>query len=313
MINIKSLMYAAEINRLGSVKKAADKLYIGQPNLSRLLIDLEEELGITLFERSPKGMKATPEGEEVFAYADKLFRQIEVIEDYCRSAGSDLKKFSVSVSPSEYITEAFTAFAASFADIHSAELSFVETDVKRVIGNVISNNCHIGIIRYESLFDSYFKEYLTEKHLSYEVIGEFPLMITVSNRSVLAGMRSVSRSKLCGMTEIKLNDRFVPSLTEMRVRKETELTEKEIVVTNISTQLELVSADTNSFMLSPPLTEQRLEMYGLVQVYDTDIMREVKDILIKNENHSLTELDSLFIDELMRAKRKYRSGLSILI
>ena len=62
-MNILHLKYAAEIAKTGSLNKAAENLYMGQPNLSRAIKELESSLGITIFRRSSKGMVATPEGE----------------------------------------------------------------------------------------------------------------------------------------------------------------------------------------------------------------------------------------------------------
>ena len=53
-MNLLYLKYAVEIAACGSLNKAAEKLYIGQPNLSRTIKELEASLGATIFERSPK-------------------------------------------------------------------------------------------------------------------------------------------------------------------------------------------------------------------------------------------------------------------
>ena len=63
------MKYAVEVARLGSLSKAAETLIIAQPNISRSIKDLEADLGITIFNRSAKGMVLTPEGEEFINYA----------------------------------------------------------------------------------------------------------------------------------------------------------------------------------------------------------------------------------------------------
>ena len=64
-MNILHLKYAVEIAKTGSLNKAAENLYMGQPNLSRAIRELEGSLGITIFERTPRGMRTTPDGEEI--------------------------------------------------------------------------------------------------------------------------------------------------------------------------------------------------------------------------------------------------------
>ena len=65
-MNILHLKYAVEIAKTGSLNKAAENLYMGQPNLSRAIRELEAGLGITIFERTPRGMVVTPDGEAFF-------------------------------------------------------------------------------------------------------------------------------------------------------------------------------------------------------------------------------------------------------
>ena len=55
-MNTLSLRYALEVNRTRSITKAAQNLYMGQPNLSRAIRDLEKDLGIVIFERTTKGV-----------------------------------------------------------------------------------------------------------------------------------------------------------------------------------------------------------------------------------------------------------------
>ena len=68
-MNILYMKYAVEVAKTGSINKAADNLYIAQPNLSRAVKELENSLGITVFKRTPKGMTLTHDGEKFIQYA----------------------------------------------------------------------------------------------------------------------------------------------------------------------------------------------------------------------------------------------------
>ena len=63
-MNILHMKYAVEVAKRGSLNKAAEALLCAQPNISRSIKELENDLGITLFRRSAKGMEPTPEGAE---------------------------------------------------------------------------------------------------------------------------------------------------------------------------------------------------------------------------------------------------------
>lgn len=71
-MNLLYLKYAVEVARTTSITKAAEALYMGQPNLSRAIKDLEEELGIKIFKRTSKGIVPTEEGEEFLGYARSI-------------------------------------------------------------------------------------------------------------------------------------------------------------------------------------------------------------------------------------------------
>lgn len=61
-MNLKHLEYIIEISRCGSFHKAADNLYISQPSLSKLVKNLENELGFSIFRRTRKGVEPTENG-----------------------------------------------------------------------------------------------------------------------------------------------------------------------------------------------------------------------------------------------------------
>ena len=71
-MNILHMKYAVEISKTGSINKAAEVLYVAQPNLSRAIKELEADLGITIFDRSAKGMVPTIEGREFLSYAKQI-------------------------------------------------------------------------------------------------------------------------------------------------------------------------------------------------------------------------------------------------
>jgi hypothetical protein len=65
-MNITQIKYVLEIASSSSMREAATKLFVSQPALSASVAELEEELGILIFERTNKGISLTDEE------ADKL-------------------------------------------------------------------------------------------------------------------------------------------------------------------------------------------------------------------------------------------------
>lgn len=62
-MDIKQLQYFMTAVECGSLNKAAERLYTSQPNVSRVIHSLEEELGNPIFLRSAKGIMLSPFGE----------------------------------------------------------------------------------------------------------------------------------------------------------------------------------------------------------------------------------------------------------
>ena len=87
-MELKDLRYFLEISRSGSVTRAAERLHIAQPALSRRMLKLEHELGATLFRRTGQGAVLTEEGhflerraQQLLSDADKLSRDVSGASD----------------------------------------------------------------------------------------------------------------------------------------------------------------------------------------------------------------------------------------
>ena len=71
MNNILHLKYAVEVEKTGSISKAAENLYIAQPHLSKAIRELEGSLGAAIFNRTSKGVVPTKKGEGFFAICEE--------------------------------------------------------------------------------------------------------------------------------------------------------------------------------------------------------------------------------------------------
>lgn len=304
-MNLMYLKYAVEVAASGSINKAAEKLYMDQPNLSRCIKELENSLGVTIFERSSKGMKVTLEGEEFLKYAGSILKQVDTIENMFKKGYTDKKKFSVSVPRASYICEAFANFSRTLSDDNEFEIFYKETNASRAIKNVLEQNYRLGIIRYSEHFDKYYKEMLESKGLTYEIITKFRYSIIMSENSPLAKIRDISYSDLRDHIEIAHGDPYVPSLALSEVRKE-ELPDmdKRILVFERASQFELLSENLDTFMWVSTIPQKLLKRYGLVQRVCAENNKIYKDVIIYKKDYTLSEMDKAFITELCKVKRE---------
>ena len=79
-MTLQQLKYIIQIVQCGSITMAAQKLYITQPSLSKAVSELEQEMGITIFLRSNRGVILSEEGTKFLSYARQVVEQAELLE-----------------------------------------------------------------------------------------------------------------------------------------------------------------------------------------------------------------------------------------
>lgn len=300
------MKYAVEVARVGSLNKAAETLLIAQPNISRSIKELEADLGITIFDRTAKGMFLTPEGETFIGYAKDILKQIEQVEDIYKNGAVKKQKFSISVPRACYISDAFVNFSKALSS-DPAEIFYKETNSQRTINNILNHDYKLGIIRYAENYDRYFKAMLEEKGLCYEMVTEFSYMLMMSSDCPLAKKEQITFNDLSGYIEIAHADPYVPSLPLAKVVKEElpDNIDRRIFIFERASQFDLLSENPNTFMWVSPAPKKLLDRYGLVQKVCVDNKKIYKDMLIYKNGYKLTKLDNLFITELCESKRKH--------
>ena len=211
-MNLLHMKYAVEIAETNSLNKAAERLYVGQSALSRAVKELETSLGVTLFERSAKGMTLTPDGEVFVGYARGVLNQVDNIENIFRKKANVKRRFSLSAPRSSYICDAFSSFSKVISDYGDIEVFYRETNSMNTVKDVVQDDFRLGIVRYASEFDRYYKSMLEEKGLAYEFVSEFGYVLLVGVKSPLAQKSNISFDDLKDYIELLHGDPFVPLL-----------------------------------------------------------------------------------------------------
>ncbi len=306
-MNIVYLKYAVTVAKAGSLTKAAEELFVAQPNLSRAIKELEKDLGITIFDRNSKGIRLTSDGEKLVSDGKRILKEIDEMEENLRSARDKKEVFSLSAPHSEYVVNAFAEFSRTIKDLPACDAFFREDNAAGTLKSVLDGDSKIGIVRYGSAFDGEFKKLADSKNLSHEMIGEFDYVLTVSSFSPLATVEKVELKDLADYVELVSDDPFVPISAAFSGKKEaaTECSTRRIFASDKGGRLVLLSANPHAFTWSTPIGEQTARRYGLVQRICSDYIRTYKDVLIYDKNYKLTQLDRAFVTELCAAKRKF--------
>lgn len=164
-MNIMQIKYVIEVARSSSMREASTKLYVSQPALSSSIRDLEDELGVLLFERTNKGITLTDEGREFITYAKKVIGHYDILEDRYLSKDHDKEKFSVSTQHYNFAIKAFTKLIRK-SDLEKYVFSVHETKTREVLDDVRNLKSEVGIISFsranENLIKKLFREFQLE-------------------------------------------------------------------------------------------------------------------------------------------------------
>ena len=106
-MTLKQLRYIVTVADTGNITEAAAKLFIAQPSLTSAIRELENEYGITIFDRSNRGVEITPEGEEFLGYARQILEQTDLVEERYTGKTEGKMRFCVSSQHYSFAVEAF--------------------------------------------------------------------------------------------------------------------------------------------------------------------------------------------------------------
>lgn len=90
------MKYIVTIAEKGTISEATKALFISQPSLTNALKELENELQITIFHRTNKGIIISNEGDEFLGYARQVLQQMNLLEEKYLTNKQHKQKFPVS-------------------------------------------------------------------------------------------------------------------------------------------------------------------------------------------------------------------------
>jgi len=297
-MNIQQMRYVIEVEKTGSISRAAGNLFMGQPNLSKAIKELESSLGIRIFERTPKGVIATDSGGKFLREIRGVVEQIESIETrYCQTT-ANIQSLSVSVPHCWYFSSAFSRFARELDTSEEMELEFNETDSVTAINNVLQGKQHIGFIRYHMDCEPFFMQMLAEQNLKHRVMREFDNKILISKTHPLSCAESITEKELADYIELSNGGCSVSKTQSTQCSAAINPAKHKVCVREFSNQLVFLANETRSYMWAPTLPGELLEQKGLVQKACSTLNRRSRDLFISVHGHVSGKLEKLFLEKL---------------
>ena len=144
-MTIQQLKYVIGIADSGSLNKAAETLFVSQPSLSSTIHDLEDELGIIIFNRTGRGVTLTNDGIDFLTDARQLYMNYENLLGKYGEKGDIKKKFGVSTQHYSFAVKSFVEMVKEY-NTNEYEFAIRETKTREVIEDVASLKSEIGIL-----------------------------------------------------------------------------------------------------------------------------------------------------------------------
>lgn len=247
-LNLQHLKYMTEVERTGSVTKAAANLFMGQPNLSKAIREVENEIGITVFRRSAKGVYPTPEGAGFLSRAKAVLAEMEKLEAVYKQESTD-EQFSFCAPKAEYVPRLAAELAKKLPE---AYIQCTTVDFSTAVQKLSDGLCSIAAVRCPKSSGDFFAAFANEKNLRFDPIASSEYVLLISEKSPLAHMEAVTPSALSSLARISYDDvsAELPSA-------------RNVTIDNIADCLELLSELHESYMVSAPLPKEKLSKYGL--------------------------------------------------
>lgn len=171
-MNLQQLKYIMAIDRFRNFAKAADACNISQPTLSAMLMKLEEELDVRIFERSNKMVTLTAVGEKILRQAQTVVMETDRITEIVREEKGALSNaFSLSVGPTiapyllpkfiKHYQESYPSVALSISEMKANFMLEALLRGELDAGIAIADNVRPGILEIP-LYSERFYVYLAE-------------------------------------------------------------------------------------------------------------------------------------------------------
>ncbi|WP_270475025.1 LysR family transcriptional regulator [Clostridium cochlearium] len=279
-----------------SISKAAENLHLTQPGLSMQLKNLEKELGVTLLNRSNKGVEMTEEGKVVFDYAHTILDIKGNIERDLKSLHETVPTLIIGSCKSvgEYALPCSIYTFKKFnkdIDIHM-QIDNSEEVIKKLCDHTIN----IGIVQ----------KHPENNSISTKTIISDELVLVGSayndkNKISLEELRDlplILREEGSGTREIILN-----SLEE----KNIDLRDLNVIYNLNSPEAikSSISSDKGFSFLPKLIINKELKKNYLKQIDIDELKIDFKYYLVYRKNYKLTSYEKRFVDFIISSKRGF--------
>ena len=191
-MTLQQLRYLIAIANHGSISAAAHTLYVSQSSLSVAVRDIERETGVTIFERSNRGITLTSDGIELLGYARQVVEQADLMEQrYSGRGGEAAQRLSITSQHYAFVVEAFLELAEEYEGA-GYNFSLRETRTSEVIEDVRDFRSDLGVLYLSTFNESVIGHALSDANLSFNLLFTAQPHVFVSDKHPLASRTEVT-------------------------------------------------------------------------------------------------------------------------
>jgi DNA-binding transcriptional LysR family regulator len=173
-MEIKQLEYFVATADHGSLNKAAEQLYTSQPNVSKVIANLEKDLGVVLFERNSRGMRMTEQGKMLYGHALTILKNSNMIRSLVQKKTGNY--FSVSGYQSSILAKLMADIYETHKE-HNITFGFREGTVEEITDDVSDHISEIGIVYLAHTQLQCFQHIIWHKKLEFFPLAELSICV----------------------------------------------------------------------------------------------------------------------------------------
>ena len=301
-MDIQHLIYALEVHSCGSISKAAQKLFMAQPNLSNAIKDLEQETNTIIFKRTSRGIETTKEGEEFLRHANEIVTRFQGLDRMYVKRSLNLIKFSITTMRSSIICSRLIRYINQLnKQGFSFRLHFREATNDEVIDDVNTGRATIGILRANTSSYDYFCYLAKSNQCIVRSVPSARYTVLMSKKHPLAREEILTLDMLKPYTEVIHGDFETPWYLYSDAYS-TELakteTERLLFIYDRGTLMDCIRNIWGAYSWTFSTAQENLEINGLIEKSCRGYDIEGQEAIIYKRSTPMTDKLVTLIDYL---------------
>lgn len=299
-MELKNIRYFVEVVEQKSINKAATKLYVTQPSLTRAIQSLEAELGAQLLIRTNHGVEVTLAGENAYYYAKSVQNQIEALGKI-RALNDTLVQTRLGVSVARIIlNDDLMLHYRQKVSSDNMGIQIMETGVESALEDVSAVRTDIGLIMVNSLQLPVLKKVAEIKGLDVHIISKSDLYIYMNRNSALVQKETLLAKELKTYTRISLPEDYFSNMNYSLRGGDTQLIDiKHNITMNNYHSIICMLRHSESFIFGGIWQKEEMEKGGMRCSRVEDFDGEMYLLWVKRKREILPDNVKVFIELLL--------------